>query len=95
MAMDCIRTNQVFIDNTGAEIISALPKYQNGMTLHVKNIGSHIVYIGRMGITPACGYPLKKDEEVVFRNFSCVDSLYGICDEDYEAVIVWMATINR
>lgn len=95
MGTDCIRTDQIDIGVEEVDIVNHFPVYQKGMTLYLKNIGVHPVYLGRDGVTINCGYPLGKDEVIVIRDYAPAEILHGICEADKETTVAWMATINR
>lgn len=57
-------SNAITVTSTGVLIIETYGEYRD---VHLRNVGSHAMYVGGQGVTTANGFSIPKDAYINFR----------------------------
>jgi hypothetical protein len=75
-------SNAITVTSTGVLIIATYGEFRD---VHLRNVGSHAMYVGDQGVTTANGFAIPKDSYINFR-MSPKSQLYAITNNNETGV---------
>lgn len=75
-------SNQITVTSTGILLIESYGEYRD---VHLRNVGSHSMYVGGEGVTVSTGFNIPKDAYINFK-MAPKSKLYGITDTDQTGI---------
>ena len=75
-------STQITVTSTGALIIETYGEFRD---VHLRNVGSHSMYVGAQGVTTTNGFLIPKDSYINFR-MSPKSSIYAVTNNNETGV---------